>query len=79
VKITRWEPFGGLDSFRREEKKKQYHRVERSYGMFHRVIPLPSTVDAGKIFAEYNKGVLEIHLPKKADAKAKEIPITVKK
>lgn len=62
-----------------EEKKKHYHRVERSYGMFHRVIPLPSTVEAGKIKADYNKGVLEIHLPKKAGAKAKQIPINVKK
>jgi HSP20 family protein len=62
-----------------EEKKKQYHRVERSSGMFHRMIPLPSTVDAGKIKAEDNKGVLEIHLPKKAGAKAKQIPLKVKK
>jgi len=62
-----------------EEKKKQYHRIERSYGTFHRVIPLPSTVDAAKINAEYNKGVLETHLPKKAGAKAKQIPISVKK
>jgi HSP20 family protein len=61
----------------REEKDKQYHRVERSFGAFQRIVPLPATVEAGKIKAEYKKGVLEVQLPKKPEAKPKEIPITV--
>lgn len=63
----------------KEEKDKQYHRIERSYGAFQRIIPLPVTVEAGNIKAEYNKGVLQVHLPKKPEAKPKEIPITVSK
>jgi HSP20 family protein len=63
----------------KEEKDKQYHRIERSYGAFHRIIPLPVTVEAGNIKAEYNKGVLEVHLPKKPEAKSREIPITISK
>jgi HSP20 family protein len=63
----------------KEEKEKQYHRIERSFGAFQRVIPLPVTVEAGKIKADYSKGVLEVQLPKKPEAKPKEIPITVGK
>jgi HSP20 family protein len=63
----------------KEEKEKQYHRIERSFGAFQRIIPLPATVEADKIKAEYNKGVLEVQLPKKPESKPKEIPITVGK
>jgi HSP20 family protein len=61
----------------KEEKDKQFHRIERSYGAFQRVIGLPVGVDADKIKANYVKGILEIHLPKKAEVKPKEIPIKV--
>ncbi len=63
----------------KDEKDKQYHCIERSFGAFQRIIPLPATVEAGNIKAEYNKGVLHVHLPKKPEAKPKEIPITVSK
>jgi HSP20 family protein len=69
----------GERKFEKEEKDRQYHRVERSFGAFQRIISLPVTVDASKINAEYKKGVLEVHLPKKPEAKSKEIPITVGK
>jgi HSP20 family protein len=59
----------------KEEKGGHFHKVERSYGTFQRIVALPVTVDAENIKAEYKKGVLELHLPKKAEAKAKEIPI----
>jgi HSP20 family protein len=61
----------------KEEKDKQFHRIERSYGVFQRTIRLPVGVDADKIKADYVKGVLEVHLPKKAEVKPKEIPIKV--
>jgi HSP20 family protein len=61
----------------KEEKDKQFHRIERSYGVFQRTIRLPVGVDADKIKANYVKGVLEVHLPKKAEIKPKEIPIKV--
>lgn len=68
----------------KEEKDKHFHRIERCCGSFQRVINLPVAVDQEKIAvdqekikANYIKGVLEIHLPKKAEAKPKEIPIKV--
>lgn len=63
----------------KEEKGKHFHRVERRYGSFQRSIPIPVAVDSEKIKAEYSNGVLEIHLPKTAEAKPKEIKISVKK
>jgi len=62
----------------KEEKEKHFLRVERNRGAFQKVIWLPVSVDAGKITAEMDRGVLSIHLPKKAEAKLKEIPIAVK-
>jgi HSP20 family protein len=56
----------------------QYYLVERSYGSFQRSFTLPSTVDPESIVAEFNNGVLTIHL-KKMDAertRGREIPIS---
>jgi len=61
----------------KEEKEKHYHRIERRHGNFQRVIALPVSVNAEKINAEYKNGVLEIHLPKKEEAKPKEIQIKI--
>lgn len=60
-----------------EEKKENYHHVERSYGVFQRVVSLPSGVDSGRAEAKFSKGVLSITLPKtaEAEAKGKQIPI----
>jgi len=63
----------------KEEKEKHFHRIERSYGNFQRVIALPVSIAETKISAEYKNGVLEIHLPKKAEAKPKEIPVKINK
>ncbi len=52
-----------------EEKDDDHHLVERSYGSFQRVIPLPRGVDMGKIQANFKKGVLKIEVPKTAEAK----------
>lgn len=51
-----------------EEKGKNFHRIERSFGSFSRVVPLPAAVDAEKVNAEFKKGVLTITLPKPASA-----------
>ncbi len=59
----------------REEKKEQFHRVERSYGSFERTFSLPSTVESENIRAKYKDGVLEIRLPKSKEAKPQEIKI----
>ena len=65
-----------LDS---EVKKENYHRVERSYGAFSRSFTLPNVVDTDKIKAEFKDGVLRLVLPKKEEAKPKQISISVGK
>lgn len=61
-----------------EEKGKSYHRVERTFGSFSRTITLPTEVEGDKVEATYESGVIELHLPKKDEARRKEIQIKVK-
>jgi HSP20 family protein len=58
-----------------EDKDENYHRVERSYGAFHRSIPLPSKCDQSKVKAKYKNGVLTVKLPKSEDAVPKRVQI----
>ncbi|MGD9014493.1 MAG: Hsp20/alpha crystallin family protein [Candidatus Omnitrophota bacterium] len=60
-----------------EEKRDNYFRLERSYGYFERSFALPSNVDATKVKAAYKDGVLELTLPKKEEAKPKQIKVDV--
>jgi HSP20 family protein len=60
-----------------EEKEENYLRVERQYGSFTRTFSLPTTVDTDNVSATYDKGVLKISLPKKAEAKPKQIKVSV--
>jgi HSP20 family protein len=53
------------------EAEKKFHMWERSYGSFQRSFTLPRTVDAAKITADFDKGVLKVKLPKSAEAKVK--------
>jgi len=62
-----------------EVQKKGYYYSETSYGSFSRSITIPSTVDASKIEANYDKGVLEITLPKAPEVKPKKITVAAKK
>jgi HSP20 family protein len=62
-----------------EIKEEDYYRCERSYGSFYRSIPLPSNVDANKIEASFEDGVLEVALPKSAKIKPKKIAVSAKK
>lgn len=68
----------GERTFKDEEKKKDYHRIESSYGMFERAFSLPNTVTSDKVAASMKDGILEILVPKKEEAKPKEINIEVK-
>lgn len=60
-----------------EKKGKDFVRTERFYGSFYREIALPSAVDDAKVKAAYKDGVLELTLPKKEEAKPKQIQIDV--
>jgi HSP20 family protein len=62
-----------------EAKKKGYYYSESSYGSFSRSIPIPSIVDADRITANFDKGVLEIDLPKAVEIKPKKVNVTTKK
>jgi HSP20 family protein len=63
-----------------EEKKEGEHHytVERSFGSFTRSFTLPSDVQGEKVHADLKNGVLTLMLPKKAEAKGKEIEIKIK-
>jgi len=60
-----------------EDKGQNYYRTERSYGSFQRCISLPPNIEADKIDANFNKGILTVTLPKTAKAQkhVKRIPV----
>ncbi|HXN06964.1 MAG TPA: Hsp20/alpha crystallin family protein [Nitrospiria bacterium] len=61
-----------------EEKREDYHRVERVYGQFNRYFSLPDSVNAEKIEAAYDKGVLTVTMGKKEEVKPKKIKVDIK-
>jgi HSP20 family protein len=62
----------------KEEKAKNYYLSERRYGAFQRSFQLPAGVDAEKIEASFQKGVLTVILPKTPEAQKKEKKIAIK-
>lgn len=68
----------GERKFEHEDKKDNYVRVERAYGTFMRTFTIPEYVDKDKISAEYEKGMLNITLPKKPESQPKKIKVSVK-
>ena len=58
-----------------EEKGEGYHRVERAFGSFSRSLTLPQGVDAEKVEAKFENGVLEVRIPKPAAAKPTRVQI----
>lgn len=67
----------GERKYEKEEKGKKYHRVERAYGSFMRSFTLPEDADGSRVNAEYNNGILHVHLPKSAMAKPKAIEVKI--
>ncbi len=59
-------------------KQESFHRLERAYGSFSRSFTLPQTVDQSAISASYNRGVLEIKMPKTEKAQPQQIKIETK-
>lgn len=58
-----------------EEKKGRTHYRERRYGSFERSFTLPRNVDPTKIKADFENGLVKVHLPKGAEAKARKIEL----
>lgn len=69
----------GERKFKEEEKKENFHRIERRYGKFTRSFTLPASVNAETVNATFENGLLNITLPKKEEFKAKQITIGVNK
>lgn len=60
-----------------ETKEKHFYRVERTYGAFHRSIPLPVDADPSTVKAKFAKGILNIDINKKPEAKSKVTTIDI--
>jgi HSP20 family protein len=60
-----------------EESKEGYYRVERSSGSFSRTLTLPEGVDPEAIKASFDKGVLEVRVPKPEERKPRKVAIAV--
>ena len=58
-------------------QRDSFSRVERRFGSFSRSFTLPTTVDAAGIAASYNDGVLTVRLPRREEAKPKQITVNV--
>lgn len=68
----------GTRVFTKEDDEETYHRIERSFGTFARSIRLPRTADTEKIEAAFQKGVLDVSIPKSEAAKPRTIEVTSK-
>ena len=60
-----------------EEKQEGYYRMERSFGQFRRSLTLPEGVDPDGISATFDKGVLEVRIPKPEERKPRRVAIQV--
>ena len=67
----------GERKFENQVKEDKYLRVERSYGSFARSFTLANTVNAEAIKADYQTGVLTLSIPKREEAKPKQIKVNV--
>ncbi len=56
----------GEKKLEKEEKEKNYYRMERSYGSFQRVLSLPADADQDSVKAKFKKGILTVKMAKKA-------------
>jgi HSP20 family protein len=60
-----------------EDRRDNYHRIERTYGQFARSFTLPESVDAENISARSVNGVLTVTIPKKPEVQPRQISVTV--
>jgi HSP20 family protein len=62
----------------KEDQKRKFHRIERSFGNFRRSFTLPEDADSTKVTAEFHDGVLKVHLPTTPIARSNAIEVQVK-
>ena len=67
----------GEKKFEKDVKEENYHRMERSFGAFHRAFSLPTTLQPDKVTAKFKDGILEIRLPKVEESKPRQIKVEV--
>jgi HSP20 family protein len=67
----------GDRKFEKKVDEKNYLRVERTYGSFSRSFSLVNTVNSEAIKADYKNGVLTLTIPKREEAKPKQIKVNV--
>jgi len=67
----------GERKFEKEEREENFHRIERRYGSFYRAFTVPTTMNTENVKASYDAGVLKIELEKRAEAKPKQIKVSV--
>jgi HSP20 family protein len=67
----------GERKFEKKVDENNYLRVERAYGSFARSFTLANTVNAEAIKADYQNGVLTLSIPKREEAKPKQIKVNV--
>ena len=61
----------------KDDQKRKFHRIERSYGNFRRSFTLPEDADSTKVTAEFHDGVLKVHLPTTTKARSKALEVKV--
>jgi HSP20 family protein len=67
----------GERKFEKKVNEENYLRVERTYGSFARSFSLANTVNSEAIKADYSNGVLTLSIPKREEAKPKQIKVNV--
>lgn len=70
-----------LKGSRKQETEKRaegYHRIERMYGSFQRSFRIPGGIDATKVEASFENGVLQVTLPKPEERKPRQIEVKVR-
>jgi len=58
-----------------EERGETYHRIERTYGSFHRSFRIPDAVQTDKVDATYKDGILKLVIPKAEASKVRKIEV----
>src|SRR5216683_1095943 len=61
----------------KEDQKRKFHRIERSFGTFRRSFTLPDDADSTKVTAEFREGVLKVHLPTTPVTRSKATQVKV--